>query len=802
MASEGKLFVSKKGKLFVKVTNARGNEEHLSVPDDAQPDAVRQVMANPDKAARKRALDGVAVLFERHGQQARIVSVQGQIRSGRASESSSRSAVQTSVSAVSQRPATATFHNPYNFVPAPPRNRRDAELGDRRPEGHHRLKPSRYTGRIRVRMTAVTPLLVVDAARAEEDTNGHKTFAVRLDHTGRPYIAPTSIKGMLRAAFEAVTNSRFGVFFGHDRRLAYRAPAKVTTEPAIVESTPEGGLQLRILKAARLPFYEADKSPTQDPRNKGRSANVLRYPDRSIPEHGDEVWIRTGAGDRVTAIERRREGEDKPGDGWKKGWVLVNGPNINTKAYERVFYLDNGGEVLPIDDNARRLWEDLIANYQEIHVDDLEDRKRKGHNPWDYLGPAPGQTAWSRHIYRKEERRLTPGTLCYVEHDGQTINGLYPVTISRKLFPEPPESCLDASLRPAGSLDELSPADRVFGWVHQKGSGSYRGQLRISHVECRTEAPVETFKRPGVPLAILGQPKPQQTRFYLARDANGTPLDDGLPKEEILYEEGRYLRGRKVYPHHGGLPAGYWENPTEDRTQARRGGRYQEYRMPSGDDERTNQNRSILGWIKPGAQFEFDIDFWNLSAVEAGALLWLLSLPEGHYLRFGGAKPLGFGSVRLEIVPEGSVLADGEAWAERYRTLADDLAGRDDFATVCQRLVRAFQDAVGRVYGNGSWEGVSFIRAFLQACRGFDDAPIHYPRLGDADGKATPPNRKGESFRWFVENERVAGKTPRHGLSLPSLEQGSGLPYLPPQSPKKSKGPRENKGRKSGKGRR
>ncbi len=797
MASEGKLFVSKKGKLFVKITNARGKEEHLSVPDDAQPDAVRRVMANPDKAARRRALDGVSVLFERDGQQARIVSLRGQIRSGTASESLSRSAVQTSVSAVSQRPATATFHNPYNFVPAPPRNRRDADLGDRRPEGHHRLKPSRYPGRIRLRTTAVTPLLVVDAARAEEDADGHKTFDVRLDHTGRPYIAPTSIKGMLRAAFEAVTNSRFGVFFGHDRRLAYRAPAKVTAEPAIVESSPEGGLQLRILKAARLRFYDKRSNPTKDSTNKGRSDHVQKYGDGTIPKHGDRVWIKTDSRGRVTEMKRRSANDESPGEGWKKGWVLVNGPNINTKAYERVFYLDNGGEVLPIDDNARRLWEDLITNYQEIHQDDLEDRKRKGHSPSDYLGPKPGQTAWSRHIYRKEERKLTPGTLCYVERAGKTIKGLYPVTISRKLFPEPPESCLDPSLRPAGSLDQLSPADRVFGWVHQKGSGSYRGQLRISHVECRTDAPVETFKWPGVPLAILGQPKPQQTRFYLAKDKEGTPLDDGLRKDEILYRKGRYLRGRKVYPHHGGLPTDYWENPTEDRTQTLRNGRYEEYRMPSGDDERTNQNRSVLGWIKPGAQFEFDIDFWNLSAVEVGALLWLLSLPDGHYLRFGGGKPLGFGSVRLEIVPEGSVLADGEAWAERYRTLADDLSGPDDFAAVCDQLVSAFQDAVGRAYGDGAWEAVSFIKAFLQACRGFDDAPVHYPRLGDAHGNATPPNREGESFRWFVENERVEKGKPRYGHSLPSLEQRGGLPYLPARSPEKSRGPKKNKGGKS-----
>lgn len=41
--------------------------------------------------------------------------------------------------------------------------------------------------------------------------------------------------------------------------------------------------------------------------------------------------------------------------------------------------------------------------------------------------------------------------------------------------------------------------------------------------------------------------------------------------------------------------------------------------------------------------------FLNLSAVELGALAWLLSLPKEHFFRFGGGKPLGFGSVRLDL---------------------------------------------------------------------------------------------------------------------------------------------------------
>lgn len=109
------------------------------------------------------------------------------------------------------------FHNPYNFVPALPRKTDDPELGDHKPVGHGRYLPDHWSGRIAVKLTTVTPLLIPDAAEMTED-NDHKTYPVRLGADGKPYLPPTSIKGMLRSAYEAVTNSRLSVFEKHDLR--------------------------------------------------------------------------------------------------------------------------------------------------------------------------------------------------------------------------------------------------------------------------------------------------------------------------------------------------------------------------------------------------------------------------------------------------------------------------------------------------------------------------------------------------------------------------------------------------------
>ena len=149
-------------------------------------------------------------------------------------------------------------------------------------------------------------------------------------------------------------------------------------------------------------------------------------------------------------------------------------------------------------------------------------------------------------------------------------------------------------------------------------------------VTCETDDAIEPFVPPRH-LAILGQPKPQQGRFYLGK-ADGTAQVAGLSKEQAGYSGDNRIRGPKVYPHHRQFRETNWEG-----------------------DKPNKQNRSITGWIKPGTEFVFDLHVENLTRIELGGLVWLLSLSEDHFLRMGLGKPLGFGSVRAEIVPEGTL---------------------------------------------------------------------------------------------------------------------------------------------------
>ncbi|HZV49348.1 MAG TPA: TIGR03986 family CRISPR-associated RAMP protein [Candidatus Dormibacteraeota bacterium] len=463
------------------------------------------------------------------------------------------------------------FHNPYTFIPLLDRSRLDkSPLGDRGPLGHDRDVPSAWNAHLRVVLTVHTPLLLLDPARATRDRSGHQTYPVRLDAAGRPYLAPTAVKGMLRSAYEVVTNSRLGVFWG-------RETLKVGGRPS-----------------------------------------------------------------------------------------------------------------------------------------------------------------------RRSPRDLLQTTL--------------------------------PSLLPATRPEELSPADRVFGWVAESRTGrevgtAHRGQLRLGPVRWLEGAPV-TFPEP-LPLAILSSPKPNQVRFYLGdlRQGRSVAQPDGRNDVQAGYDEaGRTLRGRKVYPHHADLEGReeHWREPWAASWSTPVRGRYREYLRPEG--RRDDQNRSITGWVPPGARFAFEIRVWNLAAVELGSLIWLLELPDSCRLRLGAGKPLGFGSVRLRLRREESTVIEGEEVAERYRTLG--ATGPPTDPERFELLIKTFKREVCRAYTRTEFEKVPFIAAFLAAAEG-RRGPIHYPRLGQR------PDPAGKNFQWFQANAR--GRR----VALPEATSSDPLPYEPgPRNPR------------------
>lgn len=759
------------------------------------------------------------------------------------------------------------FENPYNFVPAPPRKATGTDLDDAPPAGQHRYHRGRWSGRIGVRLTTITPLLIPDAARsrgAKQDESAdprHRVFGLRLDPDGVPYLPPTSVKGMLRAAYEAVTNSRMGVFAGHEEPLAFRMDPHegLRMVPAQIKQSGDGGYQVQLLPGSSrmLPATGEPDGPNESmPRGKGKTKKVpimyaawvgayaahqynlglslqkwdgkkvlafitkwrhsspdfyfwqvealfpsshSRLADNDVPKLVCENW-------------RKARRLDKSEGHWVEGYLYVTNRNIGGRHHERLFFVDDGRRedsdlriVLSPDafKSSKARWKRLIRDYQaQRSEEDLWAREDDHHHkrpPEWYIGDGPGKTAWSPHIYhdgkpRRDNKESQPDaailkedTLCYakVKKSGSSwqLQGLYPVTISRDLYCCAPHELLDDTLLPAVGPGNFSPADRVFGWVKQSGRGAWRGQLRVGPVKCEQgKAAIEGFDGDGVALAILGQPKPQQARFYAAENKGGAPLASNRRKGGG-YKNPKTdgLRGRKIYPHQRQtLVSNYWKADGSDISAFAE--RFEErevwpefMQQPNPDKNnqtRSSQNRSVTQWVKPKMEFTFDVRVENLSELELGVLLWLATLGPGLYLRLGGGKPLGFGSVQLGLT--GLDLRDGAALADDYGRLLERGGGGqrmlvDTDLAKCsgvRRAIQCFEDAVGHHYGNGCFLDAPFIRAFVNACRG-GSLPVHYPRVGEK------PNGKGENFKWFGENEKKGCRR----YALPSLDQDDrGLP--------------------------
>ena len=786
------------------------------------------------------------------------------------------------------------FHNPYTFVPTPPREKaieNGGFAGDFNPLEHPRgkehnldhafLKPNLWTGHIPIKITTVTPLVLLKSnGRKEDSTEPYDVY----DH-----IPESSLRGVLRSAYEVVTNSRYGCF-SNDEQLAYRmgTTEAVKLIPTIIKkNSTTGKLKACLYTGTTAPKSKGPTKPRQRV-NATRAKKSTLYaamltcykngtPKTSLegeynePKTGDKVYAEIILCDKpryiywkASRVWRKSDCSTKPSPGnvpstWNnkvslykdlsgnpiievvEGTVLITNENIDKKHDERIFFCDNPIEK-EIREDHEKAWKKLIKNYRDAHPDDDDIFNRKDINnkpkePWEAFIKGRDEKnrniydyAWSPHLYHKRHKgerkdrwgrdvndaiQLQDGTMAYARckiddktGDIKEVLDLFPVMISRELYECSPKKLLDKSLRPAEKLDKLSPADRLFGWTPQgQGSdGGYKSRIRVVCEDSECPDILENFKDDPLPLTILGEPKPAQGRFYVAEDDQGTPQADGLSKEKAGYGEGKGLRGRKHYWHHKGLEEknapDYWKSPAEDRTRKETNGRFQEYRRPDKYNNQTQQmekqtdtqNRSIKGWIKPNKKFKASLYVQNLQQKEVGALLWLLTLnkdlgegDEKRYFKLGYGKPLGFGSMEIEIdtdrLKDGCLpLGTDEDWKTYYEKFdacppaAMEKAKQEE----CRRtFMNSMVDAY-EFLNQQTFEELPFIKGFLRVLQGPNkDYRIHYPR--------TNPKRDpdGKNYDWFVDNERgrsrkVAGRDEvGKRLPLPDVNSDGGLPYNP-----------------------
>jgi CRISPR/Cas system CSM-associated protein Csm3 (group 7 of RAMP superfamily) len=152
------------------------------------------------------------------------------------------------------------------------------------------------------------------------------------------------------------------------------------------------------------------------------------------------------------------------------------------------------------------------------------------------------------------------------------------------------EHCRDA--------DHLCPACRIFGSL--SGGNPFLGKIGLGDA-----VGLEPFEVEKMTIEALMEPKPRHRVWY-----------------EDPQQQG-FLRGRKFYYHR---PLGPRRTPVK------------------------NEYNKTIEAVKPGAVFEFEVDYTNLTEAELALLIFALTLEPGLAYKVGMGKPVGLGSARIEII--------------------------------------------------------------------------------------------------------------------------------------------------------
>jgi CRISPR-associated protein (TIGR03986 family) len=628
-----------------------------------------------------------------------------------------------------------------------------------------------YSGRITCSLEAKTPLFVSDSEKVEMDEKtGHKSYRFfRLDK--KLAIPASSLRGMLRNVYEAVTNSCFSVF-DSNRRLSYRMKAadSLNLTPALVTKNADDSWVLRLLPGtSQLEAGQAATSIDIQP-----AAWIFRYPKSannrrnvvSIPEglkHGSSCWavmveedyckkgkklfkywnvveLFTSEQDATNYFNTVQVNQNQRKI-YAEGWLYLSGKTIENKHDERFFFRSANvklPETVIFKDEKRQEYESLVTEYKDNHEKNLPQKMKE----------------YSKFIidaWRLNDCRPKDGDLVYAKlkgpNDNPTVDFVTPVSISRLQYQRSLSSFIPEYLHKCELIETLCPACRLFGWVKEepqnskslKNNSQKQQVARVGRLKF-TNALLTTvnYKYESIPVNVLSQPKPTTGYFYLWPK-------EGINLTRIInqdYHADAWIRGRKFYRY----------NPELKK---------EEYILPGTPQD--DQSRTLCDVLIPAKGreiiFEFEIFFDNLSKVELGALLWSLTLDNKGYHRLGYAKPYGFGSVLLSI---NSLEVRNNI--QRYTQLGCSGYRKIDKIEQ-QRLIADFKDEMAGIYDNDFDKLHNIVDMFsILGVKG-SKLPIHYPRsqrkaLSEDDRKDT----KKLNFNWFIGNKRTKLKdgTPRN----------------------------------------
>jgi len=268
----------------------------------------------------------------------------------------------------------------------------------------------------------------------------------------------------------------------------------------------------------------------------------------------------------------------------------------------------------------------LIDSYQD---DKNRPKKKNGQIIADILAMARTSTLFQERIFGKKPNQniLNQGVPVFFKTTGQGSNRVvtsightrnyripYPYSIGDHLYQDKIDTGLDFAKTIFGNTSDIST--RVFF-----------DDAKL--VERKDNEKDEVFTK-----LLLG-PKPTTFQHYLAQPVGWKSEKSEL---ESWADEDTQIRGYKQYWHKRAI-----DDPKDPNSWILMKGNKQK------DSEKSGTDQQPIKAFKENVSFTSSIRFENLTSEELGALLFALDLPTGCYHKLGMGKPLGLGSVHIQI---------------------------------------------------------------------------------------------------------------------------------------------------------
>lgn len=568
---------------------------------------------------------------------------------------------------ISKEVQEARFVNPYNFVPLERNCQRLSDIG---------AQPGSLTGYLDCRLKPLSPLFIPNttndkalpapATFSEDRSKGFPKGARSYDffsysdlrgksapdilaNPSLPVIPGTEIRGTVRSVFEAAFNGCMASVY-LERPLGRRS-GKPKNAGILRKNKEKNEWEITPCRRWMLntTFRDEEKA-----KRHGQYVDSLAY---EKWKEGQPLYVK-----RVDYTKQLKNGQTlqiplvtewketvQAGPEWELGYLHKGEKFGSKKHHEAVFVeIKNSNRICVDKADVKRL-EEVLRQYRDINMNirakqALKQKLHEGHK-------ISAEQAWYKGYEINEER-----TLVYYNEDKNNLY-LAPACISKEVFSQSIGRLLQqqGGYQPCESRDYVCSACALFGMIPKGPDQSEEvvGKARASRVRFEDATLLKPPKAEQIgrcylaemTLPELGEPKPGAVEFYTLPPSEKQPSSAFYKywtydyqmegnRRRPLSEDQPKLRGRKFYWHSDAWKK-YVHNqeaPTEMRQMIR----------PLKPAEGPEEDEDML--------FGFRVYFENISEEELNQLCWALTFQDADCAhKIGRAKPLGFGSVQLQV---------------------------------------------------------------------------------------------------------------------------------------------------------